>query len=77
MGLEAAAAAGVKVVVTVNSDTLELDFAEASLVVGSLGEPGAPTRVLKGELMGHRWVSIEALQHLCDGPHDSTQERAA
>jgi HAD superfamily hydrolase (TIGR01509 family) len=68
MGLEAAAAAGVKVVVTVNSDTLEQDFTEASLVVGSLGEPGAPTRVLKGELMGHGWVTVEALRHLCDVP---------
>lgn len=67
MGLEAAAAAGVKAVVTVNSDTLEQDFAKAALVVGSLGEPGAPTRVLKGELMGYRWVTIEALRSLCEG----------
>lgn len=78
MGLEAAAAAGVKAVVTVNADTLEQDFAEAPLVVSSLGEPGAPTRVLKGELMGHRWVTIEALRHLCGGTHPApTQVRAA
>lgn len=78
MGLEAAAAAGIKAVVTVNSDTLEQDFAEAPLVVSSLGEPGAPTRVLKGELMGHRWVTIEALRHLCEGTQPApTQVRAA
>lgn len=69
MGLEAAAAAGVHTVVTVNSDTLEQDFSEADLVVSSLGEPGAPTRVLKGELAGHPWVTIETLQRLCGGWH--------
>ncbi|TXH03416.1 MAG: HAD family hydrolase [Nevskiaceae bacterium] len=68
MGLEAAAAAGVRVVVTVNADTVEQDFAEASLVVGSLGEPGAPTRVLKGRLSGHGWVTIDALRQLCEPP---------
>ncbi len=62
MGLEAAAAAGVPAVVTVNSDTLEQDFTEAALVVSSLGEPGAPTRVLKGQLGGHPWVTMETLR---------------
>lgn len=76
MGLEAATAAGAKAVVTVNSDTLEQDFSEAALVVSSLGEPGAPTRVLKGELMGHGWVTIDALRHLCDGASPS-EVRAA
>lgn len=65
MGLEAAAAATVHTVVTINSDTLEQDFAEADLVVSSLGEPGAPTRVLKGELAGHPWVTIQTLQRIC------------
>lgn len=71
MGLEAAASAGVHVVVTINSDTLEQDFTEADLVVSSLGEPGAPTRVLKGQLAGHKWVTIETLRSLCDGWHPS------
>ncbi len=65
MGLQAAAAAGIAAVVTVNSDTLEQDFTQAALVVGSLGEPAAPTRVIKGELMGCRWVTIESLRQLC------------
>ena len=74
IGLEAAAAAGVRAVVTVNSDTVEQDFAEAALVVGSLGEPGAPTRVIKGALSGHGWVTIEALQRLCDLPYVETAQ---
>ncbi len=62
MGLKAAAAAGVPAVVTVNSDTLEQDFSEATLVVSSLGEPGAPTRVLKGQLGHFPWVTMETLR---------------
>lgn len=65
MGLEAASAAGARVVVTVNSDTVEQDFTEASLVVSSLGEPGAPTRVLKGQLTGYPWVTLDTLKVLC------------
>jgi HAD superfamily hydrolase (TIGR01509 family) len=77
MGLEAAAAAEVHTVVTINSDTLEQDFSEADLVVTSLGEPGAPTRVLKGELSGHPWVTIETLQRICENGWNSQQVKAA
>jgi HAD superfamily hydrolase (TIGR01509 family) len=78
IGLEAAAAAGVRAVVTINSDTLEQDFTEASLVVSGLGEPGAPTRVLKGKLVGHGWVTIDALRGLfVETPAAGTQARAA
>ncbi|WP_028079058.1 HAD-IA family hydrolase [Solimonas soli] len=62
MGLEAAAAAGVAAVVTINRDTLQQDFSEAALVVSSLGEPGAPTRLLKGRLDGLPWVTIDTLR---------------
>jgi HAD superfamily hydrolase (TIGR01509 family) len=67
MGLAAAAAAGVPAVVTVNSDTLEQDFAEARLVVSSLGEPGAPATVLKGGFDGPRWVTVETLRQVNRG----------
>ena len=77
MGLEAAAAAGVKAVVTVNSDTQEQDFTEASLVVSSLGEPGAPTQVLKGQLHGRGWVTIETLKALCESPDQLRHQVAA
>jgi HAD superfamily hydrolase (TIGR01509 family) len=66
MGLEAAAAAGVAAVVTVNSDTVAQDFREASLVMSSLGEPGAPARVLRGVLAGPQWVTVAALQGIVE-----------
>jgi beta-phosphoglucomutase-like phosphatase (HAD superfamily) len=50
MGLEAARAAGVPTVITVNSDTLEQDFSAASLVLDALGEPDQPSRVLAGRM---------------------------
>jgi HAD superfamily hydrolase (TIGR01509 family) len=62
MGLKAATAAGVAAVVTVNSDTLEQDFSKATLVVSSLGEPGAPMRVLKGQHAGLPWITFDSLK---------------
>lgn len=79
MGLEAAAAAGVPAVVTINRDTLEQDFTEAALVVSSLGEPGAPTRVLKGRLEGLPWVTLDTLQTVLaerNRPHETTRAAA-
>lgn len=64
MGLAAATAAKVAAVVTVNSDTLEQDFSDAALVMSSLGEPGAPAKVLRGELCGRSWVTIADLQRI-------------
>ena len=66
MGLEAAAAAGVQAVVTINSDTATQDFTEAALVVSSLGEPGAPTQVLKGQLKDRGWVTLDTLKAICE-----------
>lgn len=76
IGLEAAAAAGIAAIVTVNSDTLEQDFSEASLVVSSLGEPGAPTRVLKGQLSGHGWVTVDTLRSICERIDPAGDSRA-
>lgn len=45
-GLLAARAAGMACVVTVNGLTEGEDFAEAALVVDSLGDPGTPVRVI-------------------------------
>lgn len=77
MGLEAAAAAGVPAVVTINSDTLEQDFSEASLVVSCLGEPGAPTRVLKGRLGSLPWVTLDTLESLLSQMPNLGETRAA
>jgi HAD superfamily hydrolase (TIGR01509 family) len=76
MGLEAASAAGIAAVVTINRDTVEQDFTEAALVVSCLGEPGAPTNVLKGRLHGLPWVTIDTLRSALDG-HDAQSERRA
>lgn len=77
MGLTAAAAAGLAAVVTINSDTLEQDFTEASLVVSSLGEPGAPTRVLKGQIDGLPWVTLDTLRTVAAQRAGQRQSRAA
>lgn len=77
MGLEAAAAAGVAAVVTINRDTLEQDFQEAALVVSSLGEPGAPTRVLHGQLEGLPWVTLATLRGVLDRRNRPEEHRAA
>src|SRR5687768_14349360 len=45
-GLQAATAAGMACVVTVNGLTEREDFSEAALVVSSLGDPGEPARVI-------------------------------
>ncbi|MES0873623.1 HAD-IA family hydrolase [Sinimarinibacterium thermocellulolyticum] len=66
MGLAAATAAGVTAVVTVNRDTIGQDFDAAALVMSSLGEPGAPARVLRGTLPGVPWVTVDALRWILD-----------
>ena len=53
-------------VVTINSDTATQDFTEAALVVSSLGEPGAPTQVLKGQLKDRGWVTLDTLKAICE-----------
>ena len=45
-GLEAAAGAGLRCLVTVNGYTEDEDFERGGLVVSSLGDPGRATRVL-------------------------------
>jgi HAD superfamily hydrolase (TIGR01509 family) len=64
-GLEAAHAAGLRCVVTVNGYTEKEDFSEASLVVSSLGEPeGEQTRVLANRSTARpgRWVTLADLE---------------
>lgn len=77
MGLRAAAGAGLAAVVTINRDTLEQDFSEAALVVSSLGEPGAPTRVLKGHIDGLPWVSLSTLRTVLSEREQPRERRAA
>lgn len=72
MGLEAAYAAGVPAVVTINADTRNQDLDHARLVVDSLGEPGKPVRVIKSPGFELSHVNIPVLQRLQReyvGPH--------
>jgi len=64
-GLEAAHAAGLRCVVTVNGYTEDEDFSEAVMVVSSLGDPGGErTRVLAnhGAARPGDWVTVEDLE---------------
>lgn len=63
MGLAAATAAGIRTVVTANDNTLHEDFANALLVLDTLGEPDAPSTVLQGQLDGP-CVTVDALRKL-------------
>ncbi len=64
-GMLAAVAAGLPCVVTVSSYTVDEDFAEAVLVVSSLGEPDGPrTEVLAGRdiRLADPWVQLQDLR---------------
>lgn len=65
-GLEAATAAGLRCVVTVNGYTADEDFDEAALVVSSLGDPGGErTRVIANHSRAAPgdWVTLRDLEH--------------
>jgi HAD superfamily hydrolase (TIGR01509 family) len=65
MGLAAAVAAGVPTLITTNDNTAHEAFDAATLVLDTLGEPGAPARVLKGALDGE-CVTLPALNRLLE-----------
>ncbi len=67
MGLCAAAGAGLRTLITINSDTQFHDFGAATAVVDTLGEPDRPWQILRGPLNGHRWASPDALSALLCG----------
>lgn len=66
MGLCAAAAAGLNVLVTVNDDTREQDFEVATAVVSGLGEPEKPWSIIvdQGRLTGADYASPQVLNKL-------------
>ena len=49
-GLDAAIAAGLKTIVTVNNYTEQQDFSQAALVLSDLGEPQQPCQIIQGSL---------------------------
>lgn len=62
MGLEAAYAAGVPALVTVNDDTTDRGLAHASLVVDSLGEPDKPVRVINSPGFDLEYIDLQVLR---------------
>lgn len=64
MGMDAAHAAGLPTLVTINDDTSDQDWANAGLVVDSLGEPDKPVRVIKSPGFDVTYVDLSVLQRL-------------
>ena len=64
MGLAAAKAAGLAALVTINEDTRDQNFAGAGLIVSSLGGPGDPVWVYRGDMGQARWVTVNVLARL-------------
>jgi HAD superfamily hydrolase (TIGR01509 family) len=69
-GLLAAVGAGLRCVVTLSSYTGEEDMREAALVLTSLGDPGAPARVVANRSAAHPGdrVTIADLEACLNGP---------
>ncbi|MEO8011721.1 MAG: hypothetical protein ABI650_08775, partial [Dokdonella sp.] len=71
-GLDAARAAGIATLVTVNDYTRTQEFAGALSVLSDLGELADPAQHLGGMPLQRGWVDIAQLQHW----HASTNEPA-
>ncbi len=63
-GLEAANAAGLTTVVTVNDYTRKQSFTNARLVINHLGEPNLPFEVLQGQAAQAYYFSLDLAQTL-------------
>jgi beta-phosphoglucomutase-like phosphatase (HAD superfamily) len=66
-GVCSAVGANVRTVVTVNDFTIKDDFADASIVLDCLGEPGQPFRVFAGSAGPATFVDLPFLRRLVDG----------
>lgn len=60
-GLQASTQAGLKTVVTVNDYTKNHNFAEATLVLNSLGEPEQPFTIISGNVGEKTYVDLELI----------------
>ena len=69
-GLQAARAAGVEALITVNPYTDRQDFSAAAAVLDHLGDPGNPCHLLQGRLQPGPCVDTEYLRRL----HTARQE---
>lgn len=62
IGLAAARAAGIPVLITEYHYTAGADLAEAMAIVSDLGEPGHPCRFVRGDAMGKTFVDLDLLK---------------
>ncbi|MGV2826767.1 HAD family hydrolase [Myxosarcina sp. GI1(2024)] len=63
-GLQAASAAEIKTIVTVNDYTKDQDFSQAALVLNHLGEPEKPFEILQGNCHNHNYLDLDSLKKL-------------
>ncbi len=71
-GVRSARGAGLPVVVTQSTYTVDEDFSGAVAVVSDLGEPGRPFSLLHGAAHGRQWVGPELLRAwACEVPAQS------
>lgn len=63
-GLQAAIAAEIKTIVTVNEYTKHQDFNQATLVLDRLGEPEKPFKILQGDCQNQSYLDLESLRKL-------------
>jgi HAD superfamily hydrolase (TIGR01509 family) len=63
-GLEAATAAGIATIITVNDATRQQNFNAATLVIDQMGEPGAGFEVLAGNVWGETMVTLDLLKEI-------------
>ncbi|MGF1536159.1 MAG: HAD-IA family hydrolase [Elainellaceae cyanobacterium] len=66
-GLQAATAAGLTTVVTVNGYTKTQGFSSARLVLSHLGEPDRPFRLIGGDAHGFSYVNTDLLAAIASG----------
>ncbi|GFZ90576.1 hypothetical protein CYANOKiyG1_00860 [Okeania sp. KiyG1] len=63
-GLEAAKAAGLKTIITVNDYTRNQDFTDATLVLNHLGEPDKPFTVIAGNAKGKTYMDMNLIDDI-------------
>jgi len=61
-GVEAARAAGIRVIAVPSEMTSDEDFSRAEIMLSDLGEPASPFDVLAGDPMGFGYASLRAIR---------------
>ena len=62
LGVQAARAAGIRVIAAPSEMTREGDFSGAEIVLSDLGEPGMPFEALVGDPQGYSYASVRSIR---------------